>query len=387
MADIRLHQVGKTYANGAAALHGVSLAIAEGEFCVFVGPSGCGKSTLLRMIAGLEDITSGTLEIGGRRVNDLAPSERDVAMVFQNYALYPHLSVAANLGFGLRLAGLKRDEVTRRTTEVARLLQIDHLLDRLPQALSGGQRQRVAIGRALVRQPGVFLFDEPLSNLDAALRQQTRQEIARLHRQQPRACSVYVTHDQGEAMTLADRLVLLQPPAAGMLRPSVAQIGAPLALYHRPANLFAAGFLGSPRMNLLPAQVAGHTAAGLQLQLDAGGVLLQLPPLAAGVAMPAVGSAITLGVRAEHWQLQPPAAAASTALLAKVQWLEHLGDQSLAFLATPGGLNLALRLPPTVAPALGDALALQPDAAHAHLFGADGQSLAPASGPLFTPAA
>ncbi|MBP6900699.1 MAG: ATP-binding cassette domain-containing protein [Burkholderiaceae bacterium] len=377
---IRLHQVGKTYDNGAIALHDVSLEVADGEFCVFVGPSGCGKSTLLRMIAGLEDISTGTLEMGGRRANELAPSERDVAMVFQNYALYPHLDVAANLGFGLRLAGVGRDEARRRVIEVAQLLQMAHLLDRLPRALSGGQRQRVAIGRALVRRPGVFLFDEPLSNLDAALRQQTRQEIARLHRQQEKACSVYVTHDQVEAMTLADRLVLLQPLPAGQpgpLRPSVAQIGAPLDLYHRPRNLFAAGFLGSPRMNLLPARLESADGQAARLRLGQGGgplLRLALPP----GQRPAPGASLTLGVRAEHWRLLPPDHGDDDVLIARVRWLEHLGDQSLAYLEAPGGLSLSLRLPPGLSPRLGDALALQPDPAHSHWFDDQGLSLAEA---------
>jgi multiple sugar transport system ATP-binding protein len=364
MASVQLDRIGKTYVEGGVpTVHEVSLDIAEGEFCVFVGPSGCGKSTLLRMIAGLDTITSGELRIGGRRVNELAPGERDVAMVFQSYALYPHLDVADNLGFGLRLARVPKPEARQRIEEVARLLQIEHLLQRKPRELSGGQRQRVAIGRALVRQPGVFLFDEPLSNLDAALRQQTRLEIARLHRSQGRACSIYVTHDQVEAMTLADRMVLLQPPPPGATEPqaSVAQCGAPLALYRRPRNLFVAGFLGSPRMNFLPATVRARGADGVHVALQDG---------------LAEGEAVTLGIRAEH--LRPATGSdprLTETLSSQVQWMEHLGDQSLAYLAGPGGA-LVLRLPEGAAtPQVGDALPVAALRDEVHLFDRHGDAV------------
>ena len=241
MADVVLKNVQKSFGR-TKVIHGVDLDIRDGEFVVFVGPSGCGKSTLLRLIAGLEDITAGDLFIGGERVNDLVPAKRGIAMVFQSYALYPHMNVYDNMAFGLELAKSSKAEIDAKVREAARMLQIEQLLDRKPRQLSGGQRQRVAIGRAIVRDPKVFLFDEPLSNLDAALRVQTRIEIAKLHTD-TRATMIYVTHDQVEAMTLADRIVVLN---AGRIE----QVGTPLELYHRPANLFVAGFIGSPQMNL-----------------------------------------------------------------------------------------------------------------------------------------
>ena len=235
MADIELRSVQKSFGS-VPVIRDVDLSVADGEFCVFVGPSGCGKSTLLRMIAGLEEISGGDLLIGGQRVNDTPPAQRGVAMVFQSYALFPHLSVRQNLAFGLTLAKLPKDEIARKVASAAQVLQLTELLDRKPKALSGGQRQRVAIGRAIVREPGVFLFDEPLSNLDAALRVQTRFEIAKLHREFGRASMVYVTHDQVEAMTLADRILLLNAGDAVLREGSIAQCGSPLDLYHRPRS-------------------------------------------------------------------------------------------------------------------------------------------------------
>src|SRR5215208_3705639 len=246
MSTVTLKGIRKNYGE-VPVIKGVDLSIDDREFCVFVGPSGCGKSTLLRMIAGLEEITAGDLMIDGQRANDVPPSERGLAMVFQSYALYPHMSVADNMGFSLRLAGASKDERRAKVAEAARILHLDKLLDRKPKELSGGQRQRVAIGRAIVRKPRVFLFDEPLSNLDAALRVQMRVEIAKLH-QSMDATMIYVTHDQVEAMTLADRIVVLN---AGQ----VMQFGSPLELYHHPRNLFVAGFIGSPKMNFLPGKV------------------------------------------------------------------------------------------------------------------------------------
>jgi multiple sugar transport system ATP-binding protein len=371
MAAVQLQGVGKAY-GAVQSVHDVSLDIAEGEFCVFVGPSGCGKSTLLRMVAGLEDITRGELRIAGQRVNEKAPSERDVAMVFQSYALYPHLDVADNLGFALQLARTPRADITKRVAEVARLLQIDHLLTRKPRELSGGQRQRVAIGRALVRSPGVFLFDEPLSNLDAALREQTRREIARLHRAQGRASSIYVTHDQVEAMTLADRMVLLQPLAPGALRSSIAQQGKPLELYHRPRNKFVAGFLGSPRMNFVPAAVQSRSASGVVLQLVDGSAVV-LPVDASRLAL---GEPVTLGLRPEHLQAVPPEGRPgfTTPLVGQVQWLEQLGDQTLAYLDGPG-TELVVCLEPGDTPAAGHTLHLAAPLAQAHVFGADGEAV------------
>src|SRR5215212_2498175 len=244
MADVVLKNVQKSFGR-IKVIHGVDLDIRDGEFVVFVGPSGCGKSTLLRLIAGLEDITAGDLFIGGERVNDLVPAKRGIAMVFQSYALYPHMNVYDNMAFGLELAKSSKAEIDAKVREAARMLQIEALLERKPRQLSGGQRQRVAIGRAIVRDPRVFLFDEPLSNLDAALRVQMRVEIAKLHHELS-ATMIYVTHDQVEAMTLADRIVVLD---AGR----VMQFGSPLELYHHPANRFVAGFIGSPKMNILPA--------------------------------------------------------------------------------------------------------------------------------------
>lgn len=248
MARIKLKDVRKSYGT-AHVIKGVDIDIEDGEFCVFVGPSGCGKSTLLRMIAGLEDITSGSLTIGERVVNDLPPSERGVAMVFQSYAIFPHMTVRENVAFGLTIAGAPKAEKEAKVAEAARILQMEHLLDRRPSQLSGGQRQRVAIGRAIVRQPQVFLFDEPLSNLDAALRMDMRMEIGKLH-QQLGATMIYVTHDQVEAMTLADKIVVLKDG-------QVMQVGTPMELYHNPANLFVAGFLGAPSMNFLKVTVHG----------------------------------------------------------------------------------------------------------------------------------
>ena len=374
MAAVELNGLGKDY-GAAPSVHDVSLSIADGEFCVFVGPSGCGKSTLLRMIAGLEDITRGELRIAGRRVNERAPSERDVAMVFQSYALYPHLDVGENIGFALRLARTPAAQALARITEVARLLQIEHLLHRKPKELSGGQRQRVAIGRALVRRPGVFLFDEPLSNLDAALREQTRREIARLHRSQSGATSIYVTHDQVEAMTLGDRMVLLRPPEAGTLRSSVAQVGTPMDLYHRPCNRFVASFLGSPRMNFLNARVAALSDHKAELLLQGG--MRWLLPVASGAADALlVDQPVTLGIRPEH--LLPVAAHGQpglpSPLVGAVDGVERLGDQTLVFSNGPAG-ELVLRLPNEVPVAVGDPLHLTAHPDHVHVFAADGTAV------------
>ena len=273
MANIELKSVFKAYGDHAPVIRDVDLHIAQGEFCVFVGPSGCGKSTLLRMVAGLEDISGGDLHIGGVRMNDAPPARRGVAMVFQSYALFPHMSVYDNLAFGMTLAKVDPKVIRAKVSEAARVLQLDHLLDRKPKALSGGQRQRVAIGRAIVREPGVFLFDEPLSNLDAALRVQTRFEIAKIHRDFGKASTIYVTHDQVEAMTLADRILLLNTGEAVQRDGSVAQCGSPLELYHAPRNLFVAGFIGSPKMNFLPATLVEGHADRARVRLAAGEVI------------------------------------------------------------------------------------------------------------------
>jgi len=263
MANVKLKGISKSF-GAVHIIKGIDLQIEHGEFVVFVGPSGCGKSTLLRLIAGLETASGGVLEIGGRQVNDLPPKDRGIAMVFQSYALFPHLSVFDNIAFGLNLAGVSKDEVAHKVRQAAQILKMENLLSRKPKELSGGQRQRVAIGRAIVRNPEVFLFDEPLSNLDAALRVNTRAEIAKLHRDLG-ATMVYVTHDQVEAMTLADKIVVLE---AGQVR----QVGAPLELYHLPKNQFVAGFIGSPKMNFLPVTITAVQAGGITVSApDWGG--------------------------------------------------------------------------------------------------------------------
>jgi multiple sugar transport system ATP-binding protein len=315
-AAIKLRGVGKAF-GATRVLEAVDLEIRQGEFCVFVGPSGCGKSTLLRLIAGLESATSGDIEIAGARVNDVAPSKRGIAMVFQSYALYPHMTVYQNLEFGLKAPASDRPEIDRRIREAAKMLQIDHLLDRLPKQLSGGQRQRVAIGRALTRRPRIFLFDEPLSNLDAALRVTMRAELSRLHRQL-KATMVYVTHDQVEAMTLADRLVVLN---AG----HVEQVGAPLDVYHRPRTRFAAGFLGSPRMNFIAGTVAETTTTGVTVKLTGGGTVTA-PVAGDGLS---AGDTVTVGARPEHIRIT---AAEGAALTATILLIENLGDHAILHL-------------------------------------------------------
>ena len=329
MAALALQQIRKTYDGGAEVIKGVDLEVRDGEFMVFVGPSGCGKSTLLRMIAGLEEITDGTLSIGDRVVNDVSPSERGVAMVFQSYALYPHMTVGENMGFALKMAGRPKAEIAAAVGRAAEILQIGALLDRKPKALSGGQRQRVAIGRAIVHQPSVFLFDEPLSNLDAALRVHMRTEIARLHREFNRASAIYVTHDQTEAMALADKIVLLRAGQGMLEHGSVAQIGSPMDLYHRPRDLFVAGFLGSPRMNFLPATVQSAERGEITLQIDgnSGGERLRL---AAGIVAPAAGSRVTLGIRPEHLAAGP--SDGSAAITRRVRQVEHFGEYSYVYL-------------------------------------------------------
>jgi multiple sugar transport system ATP-binding protein len=286
MASVTLSRIRKSFGS-VEVVHGVDIGIEDGEFCVLVGPSGCGKSTLLRMIAGLEEITGGEIAIGARVVNDVAPKQRDIAMVFQNYALYPHMTVFDNMAFSLRLAGRPKSEMDERVAAAAKILGLTDYLGRFPRQLSGGQRQRVAMGRAIVRQPQVFLFDEPLSNLDAKLRVQMRTEIKELH-QRLRTTSVYVTHDQIEAMTMADKIVVMN---AG----NVEQIGAPLDLYDDPANLFVAGFIGSPAMNFLRGRLA-RDGAGLDVVLG-DGVRIPAP---ASVRADNDGREVTLGVRPEH---------------------------------------------------------------------------------------
>ncbi|MDC7716076.1 ATP-binding cassette domain-containing protein [Vogesella sp. DC21W] len=363
MSEIRLQGMHKRF-GGNPILADINLTIAPGEFCVFIGPSGCGKSTLLRLIAGLDDASGGELYIDGRCVNDVPPAQRDVAMVFQSYALYPHMTVYDNMAFGLRHLKLGKAEVERRVRSAAESLHLTALLDRKPGALSGGQRQRVAIGRAIVRQPKVFLFDEPLSNLDASLRVKTRVEIARLHRELGRASMVYVTHDQVEAMTLADKIVLLKPLAGQEGVPSIAQVGHPLALYHHPKNRFVAGFMGSPGMNFFPAEVSMARSDGLQCQ--AGTATLLAAVNAAGQL---AGSTVTLGVRPEHVQV------GEGSLLGRISHLEHLGEHSYAYLETDlSPAPLVVKLVGGGA-AIGDGLRFALPAERVHVFDAADEAL------------
>ncbi|MGK5042663.1 ABC transporter ATP-binding protein [Janthinobacterium sp. GB1R12] len=359
MAGLKLTGLKKAYGD-VQTLHGIDLEIADGEFMVFVGPSGCGKSTLLRSICGLEEISGGDLFIGKTRMNDVPPAKRGIAMVFQSYALYPHMSVAQNMAFGLKLAGMSKVQIADAVQRAAQILRIEPLLERKPKDLSGGQRQRVAIGRAIVRKPDVFLFDEPLSNLDASLRVQMRIELANLHREL-RSTMIYVTHDQVEAMTLADRIVVLN---AGRIE----QVGAPLALYHHPANLFVAGFLGSPRMNLLKGKIHSVVDGVATIATNAGGMLQ------AALTQPlASGTPVTVGARPEHVQACAPGATA--AITATVQAVEKLGDISYLYVQVPGGDEpLVVRADADTDWAIGQSVALQVAPARVHVFDEHGQT-------------
>ncbi len=314
MADLKLNKVIKRFGD-VQTIHGVDLDIKHGEFVVFVGPSGCGKSTLLRMIAGLETISDGEVIIDGLTVNDVSPSDRGIAMVFQSYALYPHMTVKENMSFGLRLAKKPKEEIELRVAEAARILKLEHLLDRLPKQLSGGQRQRVAIGRTIVRNPKVFLFDEPLSNLDAELRVQMRVEISKLHEQLGNTM-VYVTHDQVEAMTMADKIVVLRDGR-------VEQVGAPLELYHNPVNQFVAGFIGSPRMNFINAKVLQMDGSKATLELTGGEqftMTLDRPVT--------VGDVLLMGIRPEHLEVD---STSDVNIPLKVDVVEALGGSTFAY--------------------------------------------------------
>ncbi|HEY9110624.1 MAG TPA: sn-glycerol-3-phosphate ABC transporter ATP-binding protein UgpC [Rhodanobacteraceae bacterium] len=366
MATVRLDRVRKVYDNGKTAVAGASFAVADGELLVLVGPSGCGKTTLLRAIAGLETITSGTIEIDGRVVNELAPRERDIAMVFQNYALYPHMTVAENLAFGLKLRGRPRAEIKRCVADAARMLELEALLDALPRRLSGGQRQRVALGRALVREPKVFLLDEPLSNLDAKLRVAMRVEIARLH-QRLGATMIYVTHDQIEAMTLGQRIVVLNDG-------EIQQIDTPMRLYEQPANLFVAGFLGSPAMNFFRGRLRSDGRA-LEMEhasfpLD-GLPALRLPPDAMR------GREIVLGLRPEHLQYAgTPASESPVRFDATLEVIEPVGNEVFLNLRF-AGVALVARVPPQTLPGPGETLSMAFDPSRLHVFdAADGRRIA-----------
>ena len=355
MATVEFQRVEKTYPNGYKAIHGIDLAIADGEFIVLVGPSGCGKSTLLRMVAGLEEVSSGDIRISDRVVNRLEPAKRDIAMVFQNYALYPHMSVYNNMAYGLRNQGRPKDEIDRRVQEAARILELSPMLERRPGQLSGGQRQRVAMGRAIVREPSVFLFDEPLSNLDAKLRVQMRLEIRRLQKDLG-TTSIYVTHDQVEAMTMADRLVVMNGGHAE-------QVGAPLEVYARPASTFVAGFIGSPAMNLIPAVIAAD-GASVALGETGDGPNIPLPtPRPADASRP-----VTFGIRPEH--LHPVEMGSDgTHLPMLAELVEPLGaDIILHGRISETALPLAMRLRGTRDVSEGGIVTAVVDHAHLHLF-------------------
>jgi multiple sugar transport system ATP-binding protein len=365
MASVTLSKLSKTYGKNLPVLHEIDLHIEHGELVVLVGPSGCGKSTLLRMLCGLESITSGELRIGDDVVNHLPPAQRGIAMVFQSYALYPHMSVFKNMAFGLKLHGSSKADIERRVREAARVLHIDHLLERLPRELSGGQRQRVAIGRAIVREPRLFLFDEPLSNLDAALRAKTRIELARLHRDLG-ATMVYVTHDQVEAMTLGDKIVVLSDGR-------VQQAGTPLMLYQQPANRFVATFIGSPTINLLPATVVDAHAQGVHVRLGNGAVALATVD---GTGLQP-GETVEIGVRPEHCDVLPAGARPHShdlLLNAEITLVEHLGESNLLYVCTEDKQDLILRGDGNAEVNLGDALLVHASPQSLHLFRADGSS-------------
>jgi multiple sugar transport system ATP-binding protein len=359
MADLTLTGVKKSYGK-VDIIKGVDLNIKHGEFIVFVGPSGCGKSTLLRMIAGLEDITSGTIKIGEKVVNDLQPKDRSIAMVFQSYALFPHMTVGENVGFGLKIAGEPKESMEKKVAEAARILKLEPLLDRKPSQLSGGQRQRVAIGRAIVRKPDVFLFDEPLSNLDAALRVNTRAEIAKLHRDLS-ATMVYVTHDQVEAMTLADRIAVLD---SGYVR----QFGAPMDLYHYPDNTFVAGFIGSPKMNFIPVTAASAGNGSGVSVVGSGLAKVQAAVNAVGIVK---DQKLTLGIRPEHVSISE---SGKGALVGTVQLLERLGNQTFMEVVTATGVSTTALIEGDLVLDIGDKVGVNFAATDCHLFNEKGEA-------------
>jgi ABC-type sugar transport system ATPase subunit len=360
MAQLKLKKVVKRF-NNTEVIHGIDLTVQHGEFCVFVGPSGCGKSTLLRLIAGLEECSSGVITLDEAEITHSMPSKREMAMVFQSYALYPHMTVEENMGFGLKIAKVDKAQIKAKVSQSAKTLQIEHLLKRRPKELSGGQRQRVAIGRAIVRAPKMFLFDEPLSNLDAALRVEMRYELARI-KSQLNTTVIYVTHDQVEAMTLADRIVVLKDG-------HIEQVGKPLDLYEKPANLFVAGFIGSPKMNLF----------SVQLTRSADDKVLISWPGGANWKLPATGfwpasQGLTLGVRPEHLKLveQTPGLPS-----AKVTLIERLGSETYVHVRMQGSSDQVAiaKVEGNASLSIGQTVSLSADALHMHLFSADGQRL------------
>ncbi len=366
MAQIKLTNVQKAY-GPVEVLKNINLELESGDFTVFVGPSGCGKSTLLRMIAGLESITAGTLEINGMVMNDVPPAQRGIAMVFQSYALYPHMTVAENMAFALKIAKKKPAEIDEAIQHAGEILQLSHLLERLPKELSGGQRQRVAIGRAIVRNPSVFLFDEPLSNLDAALRVQTRLEIANLH-DSLSASMIYVTHDQVEAMTLASKIVLLNAGEAVQKEGSIAQVGPPLELYHNPATRFVAGFIGSPKMNFIAGEILEATAQQATIQLCNGSKV----HAAVDATSAAKGAKIELGIRPEHLH---SGESEGDDVLGKVSYVERLGEVSYLYLHVEGHDGLVTARNDGDSPFNpGDSVSLQVPVGKCHLFDSNGKA-------------
>ena len=371
MTSIVLRGVHKSYGDNPAVLRNVDLEIGDGEFCVFIGPSGCGKSTLLRMVAGLEEVTQGDLFIGGERMNDVPAAKRGIAMVFQSYALFPHMTVYENMAFGLRLAKVADSVIDTTVREAARILQLEPYLERKPKALSGGQRQRVAIGRAIVRKPKVFLFDEPLSNLDTSLRVQTRIEIARLHKSFPDASMVYVTHDQVEAMTLADKIVLLHTGDDVARKGSLAQVGTPMELFHRPRNLFTAGFIGSPKMNFIAGTMLS-CESGVTVVKIAGGATLRV---AVDGSRLAVGSSVTIGIRPEHIVA---VGEADQSIECSVDLVERLGTSTYLYMHYEGldaASEFVAASPGDLRVSGGDRMSFGLPSTAMHLFDADGDAL------------
>ncbi|APY15287.1 sn-glycerol-3-phosphate ABC transporter ATP-binding protein UgpC [Brucella sp. 10RB9214] len=370
MADLSLKNIRKSYAN-MEVLHGIDLDVRSGEFVVFVGPSGCGKSTLLRSIAGLETITSGDLVIGGERMNNVAPSKRGISMVFQSYALYPHMTVFENMAFGLRIAGVPKAEIARRVQKAGEILKLSNYLQRLPKALSGGQRQRVAIGRAIVRNPRVFLFDEPLSNLDAALRVATRIEIAKLKQSMPDVTMIYVTHDQVEAMTLADRIVVFKDG-------NIEQIGTPIDLYKNPANLFVAQFIGSPAMNILEgtiSEVAGdsyicHLDCGTNLAIGASGGTFSL------------NDRISVGIRPENTKIALDKADGPV-FSGTVDFVEHLGEAQIVYIDMAGShTKYLIKTAEEADIRLSDTLSFTASTKDMHIFSVNGTAVPTWAAPM-----
>ncbi|MGI9274566.1 MAG: ABC transporter ATP-binding protein [Endozoicomonas sp.] len=380
MADVKLVNLDKSYDNGKSfVLRNINLEINDGEFVAFVGPSGCGKSTLLRMVCGLEDITRGDLSIGQERMNDLPPNERRVGMVFQSYALYPHMTVRENMAFGLKLTKADKKVIDERVEEAARILQLETLLDRKPKAMSGGQRQRVAIGRSIVQEPRVFLFDEPLSNLDVALRVQMRQELARIH-SRLNTTAIYVTHDQVEAMTLADKIVVLSPLKEDA-ESNLEQVGAPLELYHHPRNLFVAGFIGSPKMNFFRGEIVETGQEKTRVKLETGEVITACNDTTRARA----DNKVTLGIRPQdNLGGEELGDNDSNVVTGKINAVERLGTESFIYLDHPAiKESFTVRIEDSRRREPGSEFKVGIPEKHCHLFDADGQAFKRTQAPLF----